>query len=275
MTLRILISGSTGFVGENLISFLKGKGVEIFRLSRKKDGEESIFWDPMKKLIDHKKMENFDAVIHLAGESLAGLWTKKKKEKIYESRVDSTKFLVETFQRLNSFPKMFFCASAIGYYGSRSEEAINESSEAGQGFLAKVCKDWEAASEDLKSHCRVVYFRFGHILGKNGGLFPKMKKAYRMGLGGKLGGGKQYMSWTTIDEVSRIIYFALTNEKVCGPINVVRPNPTTQEEFGKTLSDVLNRPFWFHIPERVLRFFLGKQAKDQIGTGAGSTEFQH
>ena len=263
MTKYVLISGSTGFIGKKLTKFLSDKGLDVYQLIRTKDGEKSIYWNPEKKLIDQEKIRNFDIVIHLSGEPVKGLWTKSKLAKIYKSRVEATKFLVETLQRLNAAPKTFITASAIGYYNHNSDAINTEDSEEGEGFLSKVCEGWENEANKMKSS-RVVNLRFGNVLGKAGGLLPTFKLMHKLMLGGRLGDGKQYISWVAIDDVMRIVDFVIQNEEIKGPLNVVSPNFVTQEEFGREISRIMNKPFFFHVPKFLLKLLLGKQANEMI-----------
>jgi len=263
MTKYVLISGSTGFMGKKMTKFFSDKGLDVYQLIRTKDGEKSIYWNPEKKLIDQEKIRNFDIVIHLSGEPIGGLWTKSKLAKIYKSRVEATKFLVETLQRLNAAPKTFISASAIGYYNHKSDTVNTEDSEAGESFLSKVCEGWENEANKMKPS-RVVNLRFGNVLGKTGGLLPTLKLLHKLMLGGKLGDGKQYVSWVAIDDVMRIIDFVIQNEEIKGPLNVVSPNFVTQEEFGREISKIMNKPFFFHIPKFLLKLLLGRQANEMI-----------
>jgi uncharacterized protein len=263
MLKRVLISGSTGFVGKNLTAYLINKNFEVFQLIRKKDGEKSIFWDPGKKLIDQEKIKDFDVVIHLSGEPVTGYWTKNKQHKIYNSRIESTKFLIDTLQRLDAVPKVFITASAIGYYNYNDNQIYSEDSHSGNGFLSQVCEAWEDEASKIMGS-RVINLRFGHILGKNGGLLPKLKLIHKLWMGGKLGNGKQYISWIAIYDVVKIVDFIMQNENIYGPVNVVNSSFVTQEEFARMISKLLNKPFFFHIPKFILRLFLGKQADEML-----------
>lgn len=262
--MRVLVTGSSGFIGKNFCKYLQENSVDVLRLTRKPSQDpNSIFWDPRQEVLD-QHIERIDAVVHLAGENIVGRWTSNKREKIYNSRVHSTKFLTESLKRLQYPPKVFISASAIGLYGSRGEEVLEENSEPGTGFLPSVVFDWEKSAENLRSHSRVVHFRFGLVLGKNGGVLPKMIRAYKFGLGGKLGNGEQFVSWVSIDDVCKMLFLSLTKEDMHGPFNAVSPYPIQQKEFGKTLSEVLGKPFCFHMPSFLLKLFLGNQAKEML-----------
>ncbi len=263
MNRYMLISGSTGFIGKSLVNFFSNAGFDVYQLIRKKDGEKSIYWNPEKKLIDQEKIRNFDIVIHLAGEPLTGLWTRSKLERIYKSRVESTRFLVETLQRLDAAPKIFITASAIGFYNHKSDDVNTEESDVGDGFLSKVCENWESEANKMKSS-RVINLRFGNVLGKEGGLLPAMKFMHKLMLGGRLGDGKQYISWIAIDDVVKIVDFVIQHEEIRGPVNVVSPNYVTQKELGEKISKILKKPFFFHIPKFLLKILFRRQAEEML-----------
>jgi len=263
MNRYMLISGSTGFIGKSLVNFFSSAGFDVYQLIRKKDGEKSIYWNPEKKLIDQEKIRNFDIVIHLAGEPLTGLWTSSKLEKIYKSRVESTRFLVETLQRLDAAPKVLITASAIGYYNHKSDDVNTEESDVGDGFLSKVCENWENEANKMKSS-RVINLRFGNVLGKEGGLLPTMKLMHKLMLGGRLGDGKQQISWIAIDDINKIVDFVIQHEEISGPVNVVSPNYVTQEEFGRKISKILKKPFFFHVPKFLLKILFRRQAEEML-----------
>ncbi|MGD2170250.1 MAG: TIGR01777 family oxidoreductase [Chlamydiota bacterium] len=263
--MRVLVTGSTGFIGKNFCKYLQENGIDVLHLSRKPSkNSNTIFWNPEKEVLDQQNIDRIDAVVHLAGENVAGLWTRRKKEKIYRSRVHGTKFLAESLKRVSHPPKAFICASAVGLYGSRKEEVLEESSSPGAGFLSNVTYEWEKAAEVLNNLSRVVHFRFGLVLGRDGGLLPKMTLAYKFGLGGKIGSGEQFLSWVSVDDVCKMLFLALTKEDMQGPFNAVSPQPIQQKEFGKTLAEVLGKPFCFHMPSFLLKLFLGNQAKEMF-----------
>lgn len=264
MPLKVLISGSTGFIGRHLSSLLQSKGFEIYPLVREKNKKGTLFWDPDQHICNLTPLQKVDAVIHLCGENVSGYWTTSKKQKIYNSRILSTKFLVESLHKANIYPKVFVSASAIGYFGSRGEEVLTESSSKGGGFLSDVCADWENQLKPLNDKSRVISLRFGHVLGKDGGVLPKLSSIYRLALGGKIGSGNQYISWISIDDLSEIVFQCILHEYFTGPINCVSLNPIRQKEFGKTLATVLRRPFWFHLPEKCLVALFKEQAKEML-----------
>ena len=233
--MKILVSGSTGMVGSELILALKHAGHEVLRLVRRRGNftETQVGWDPNKGLNDLSAIEGLDAVVHLAGENIAGgRWTPERKERIHDSRVIGTRHLVEALGALKQPPKTLVCASAIGYYGNRGNAALTEVSAHGQGFLARTCRDWEAAAHAASSFgIRVVSTRFGIILSPKGGVLKAMLCPFRLGLAGNLGNGKQYMSWIALDDVIGAIQHVIMNDEIHGPVNVVSPEPVTNAQF--------------------------------------------
>jgi uncharacterized protein len=261
--MKILISGSHGLVGTALIQALESESHDIFRLVRyAPHSETEIEWSPERYSIALARLEGFDAVVHLAGESIAeGHWTDVKKKQIRESRVKGTRLLGDALANLSQPPKTFVCASAIGYYGNRGDEILTETSAPGNDFLSGVCVEWEKATAlASEKGIRVVNCRFGIILDATGGALKKMLPPFRMGVGGKIGSGKQWMSWIALDDVARGIKFALANDSIRGPVNFVAPNPVMNAEFTKTLGKVLSRPTLFPIPAFGLRLLFGEMA---------------
>jgi uncharacterized protein len=261
--MRILISGSHGLVGSALKESLQTGGHEILLLVRHAPASDSeIEWSPERYSIALARLEGFDTVVHLAGESIAeGRWSEEKKRKIRESRVKGTKLLSDALASLSLPPKTLISASAIGYYGNRGDELLNEKSAPGNDFLAQVCIEWERATELAKEKgIRVVNTRFGIILDAKGGALAKMLPPFRMGVGGRIGSGKQWMSWIALDDVIGALQFALTNEAVRGPINFVAPQPVTNSEFTKILGKTISRPTFFPIPAFGVRLAFGEMA---------------
>jgi len=250
--LRILISGSSGFVGKALFLFLKSSGHQITRLVREKNIPDTLYWDPERKIIP--EIKGFDAVIHLSGRNVATRWTEKVKQEIFSSRVDSTRLLVE--ELVKSPPKVFICASAVGYYGDRGEELLTEKSGPGTGFLATVCQEWEAATRPI----RCVNARFGAILSKDGGMLAKMLPAFRLGLGTVFGSGDQFISWIALEDVLHGIEHILHSDLV-GPINFTSPHPETNRSFSQKLAKAVHRPLIFRMGERPLRMLFGEMAE--------------
>jgi hypothetical protein len=262
--MKILVTGSTGLVGSVLLPFLRSKGHEVFRLvrSQAKVGPAEIYWNPEQGIDDTSRLEGLDAVVHLAGENISeGRWTEEKKARIRDSRVKGTSVLSNALASLAQPPRTLLSASAIGYYGDRGDEIMREESAPGSDFLARVCREWEAATEPAAHKgIRVVYLRFGVILTPKGGALSKILAPFKFGVGGKIGSGKQYMSWITLDDVVGVIDHALLNDQLRGPVNVVAPNPVTNYEFTKTLGRVLSRPTIFPVPAFAARLAFGEMA---------------
>jgi uncharacterized protein len=267
--MNVLISGSTGLVGTSLIPLLTTGGHEAIRLVRSKSrspSKEMVHWDPESGHIDPEGLEGLDAVVHLAGENIAGgRWTSARKSRILDSRVKGTRLLCESLARAARPPKVVVCASAIGFYGDRGDEELTESSASGTGFLAEVCREWEAAAEPARAKgIRVVHLRFGVILSPAGGALAKMLLPFKMGVGGIVGSGRQYMSWITLDDAVETILHALATDALSGPVNVVAPNPVTNREFTKTLGRVLSRPTIFPMPAFAARLAFGEMADELL-----------
>jgi uncharacterized protein (TIGR01777 family) len=261
--MKVLIGGSHGLVGTALIKSLEAEGHEIFRLVRHyPDSSSEIEWSPDRYSIALARLEGFDAVVNLAGESIAeGRWTEDKKRRIRESRIKGTKLLGDALANLTNRPKTFICASAVGYYGDRGDELLTETSTPGKDFLADLCVEWEKATAlATEKGIRVVNTRFGLILDPNGGALAKMLPPFRLGLGGSIGSGKQWMSWIALDDVVGALKFALANEELNGPVNFVAPNPVTNAEFTKRLGEALSRPTLFPIPAFGVRLAFGEMA---------------
>jgi uncharacterized protein (TIGR01777 family) len=265
--MKVLITGSTGLIGSSMIPFLSTGGHSITCLKRGKSkiGENDLYWNPEKGEIDTSKLEGFDAVVHLSGENVAGRWTDEKKAEIEESRIKSTRLLSNSLSKLRKKPAVLVCASAIGFYGNRDDEILTEDSQAGKGFLAEVSKKWEAAtSVARKAGIRVVNLRLGVVLSPRGGGLEKMLFPFRIGLGGKVGSGRQWMSWISIHDVIGATYHAISDDSLEGPVNAVSPNPVTNLEFTRTLGNVLNRPTFFSIPSLLLKALFGEMADETL-----------
>lgn len=262
--MKIAVSGASGLVGTALQPLLKVKGHEVYRLVRNApaNGASDISWNPDKGEIDAAKLEGMDAVVHLAGESVAeGRWTDEKKRRIRESRAKGTRLLSETLAGLKSKPQTLISASATGFYGDRGDEVLTEQSASGSDFLAEVCREWELSTQPAaQSGIRVANLRFGVILSTHGGALKKMLTPFKMGMGGKVGSGEQYMSWITLDDAVGVILFALETESLRGAVNVVSPNPVTNLEYTKTLGHVLSRPTIFAVPKFAARLAFGEVA---------------
>lgn len=271
MRMKILVSGSTGTLGTHFLNSIPSDSYEIWRLVRSQvEGENLIFWDPEGGHVDDPSLlEGFDAAIHLSGENIVCRWTEKKKNSIRRSRVHSTRYLVNLFSGLQHPPKTFICASAIGYYGDREEERLTERSGAGSGFLPDVCCEWEnEANRASDLGVRVINLRTGVVLSPEGGILGSLLPLFKMGLGGVIGSGGQYLSWISIEDLSRIIIYLLKHGEVNGPVNAVSPNPVTNRQFTATLASVLRRPAWFSIPAFAVRLFFGEMGRSTMLAGS-------
>lgn len=260
--MRIAVSGASGLVGRALSKRLEADGHEVLPLVRNQAGEGEIYWNTKSGRIDSKMLEGVDAVVHLAGESIAeGRWNAAKKQRIHDSRVEGTKLISETLAGLVNKPKVFVCASAIGFYGDGRSAELDESSSAGDGFLADVCKAWESACEPaVQAGIRTVNARFGVILSPNGGALSKMLTPFKFGGGGIVGNGRQVWSWISLDDTIGALVHAIENENVQGPLNVTAPYASTNAEFTKALGHVLGRPTLIPLPAFAARLVLGEMA---------------
>jgi uncharacterized protein (TIGR01777 family) len=256
--MKVLISGATGLIGSSLAQELRSGGHHVTSLTRSPTGENNISWDPDAGTVDGS-LEGTDAVVHLAGESIAeGRWTVSKKRRIMDSRKKGTRLLAGTIAGLTTPPRVMVSASAVGYYGDRGDEVLREDSRPGSDFLAEVCKAWEAAADPAReAGIRVVHTRFGIVLSLEGGALGTMLPIFKLGGGGRIGRGRQWWSWVTIDDVVGTIHHALENDSVEGPVNVGSPNPMTNAEYTRVLGKVLNRPTVLPVPAPAIRLALG------------------
>lgn len=259
INMKIAIGGASGFIGSALTDFLKAKGHTLVLLKRGTD------YDPIKGKVSLKRLQDVDALINLAGESIAQRWSSSAKEKIKKSRIGTTRLFSRALAELEHPPRIFINASAIGYYGNRGDEALTEESGKGEGFLADVVDEWEKALEPASRRgIRVVSLRFGIILDREGGALARMITPFKWGLGGNLGSGRQYMSWIAIDDALGAILHIINNETIKGPVNVVSPRAIRNSEFTKVLSGILNRPAFFHVPAFVIRGLLGEMGEELL-----------
>ncbi len=262
--MKVLVSGASGLVGSALVPFLTAGGHRVTRLvrSQPRPGVAEIHWDPAAGVQDLRSLEGMDAVVHLAGENIAsGRWTAARKARIRDSRVTGTSTLCETLTRLAQPPKVLVSASAIGYYGDRGAEPLWENSAFGTGFLPEVCRVWEEATQPaVHKGIRVVLLRIGIVLSPAGGALAKLLFPFKLGLGGIIGSGKQYMSWIALDDVAGAIHHALVTDTLQGPVNAVAPFPVTNREFTKTLGWVLGRPTVLPLPAFAAHLALGEMA---------------
>jgi uncharacterized protein (TIGR01777 family) len=243
---------------------LAQSGHEVVRLIRREEqfDEETISWEPHRGALPPGSLDGADAVIHLAGENVAkGRWTRKLKSDIRTSRIDSTRLLCRAIHALERPPKVWLCASAIGFYGDRGEEVLTEQSSKGGGFLAGLCQEWERATRPAaEKGVRIVNLRFGVILSSTGGILAKLLPVFRLGLGGPIGNGSQYMSWIELGDAVAAIGHALATPSLSGPVNIVAPNPVTNRTFSATVGKVLSRPSFLRVPAFVARLALGEMA---------------
>ncbi len=262
MISRILVSGISGPIGSALLPSLKAREYEVTRLVRMPaTGERQIPWDPAKP-ISPESVSGFDAVIHLAGESIVGRWTEAKKKAIRDSRVLGTRNLALALAQVKDKPHVFVSSSAIGYYGDRGNEVLNEQSAPGTGFLADVCREWEAATRAASdAGIRTVQIRTGVVLSPKGGALGKMLTPFKMGVGGKVGSGRQWMSWIDVQDMVSAIHHILKTDLVQGPVNMVAPRPVTNAEFTRTLARVLSRPAIFPMPTFAVKLAFGEMGE--------------
>jgi uncharacterized protein (TIGR01777 family) len=262
MISRILVSGVSGPIGAALLPSLKTRGYEVIRLVRgAATGVGQILWDPAKPIAP-QAVSGFDAVIHLAGESIVGRWTAEKKSKIRDSRVVGTSNLAQALAHAKDKPQVFICSSAVGVYGDRGNEVLNEESAPGQGFLPDVCREWEAATRPaVDGGIRTVQIRTGVVLSPTGGALGKMLTPFRTGVGGRIGNGRQWMSWIDVQDMVGAIHHILKSDLLHGPVNLVAPKPVTNAEFTQTLASVLSRPAIFPVPALVVKLVFGEMGE--------------
>lgn len=263
---RILVSGASGPIGTALLPTLSANGAHITRLIRAESprpahDEQSICWDPANPFVDDV-LSGFDAVIHLAGESIVGRWTETKKKNIRDSRVMGTQHLAHAMAQAKDKPQMFICSSAIGYYGNRGDEVLTEHSTPGSGFLPEVCQEWEAATRPAAdAGIPTVLIRTGIVLSPKGGALGKMLPPFKMGVGGRIGDGQQWMSWIDVQDMVGAIHHILKSDLLNGPVNMVAPKPVTNAEFTQTLAGVLSRPAIFPVPAFAVKALFGEMGE--------------
>ena len=267
---KIAVTGASGLVGSELVSMLRRDGFEVLRLVRRPaNAGDEVRWDPDAGTIDAEGLRGITGAVHLAGDNVAsGRWTKAKKAKIRDSRVRGTALLAGALAELSPKPRTLVSASAVGYYGACGEEALDESAAQGTGFLASVCGEWEAATARAQDvGIRVVHARIGIVLASRGGALAKMKMPFLLGMGGRIGDGRQYMSWITLEDLVSALVFALQTEGLEGPVNFVSPTPVTNADFTSTLGRVLKRPTVFSVPKFALRLGVGSDMANEMLLG--------
>lgn len=265
--MTILITGATGFIGSELRSYLTGQHRRILRLVRRTPiAPDEVQWDPTTGTLDPEALEGVESVVHLAGENLAsGRWTSAKKRRIRESRVEGTRLLSQALARLFDPPKVMISVSAVGYYGDRGDELLDERSEAGSGFLPELCREWESATEAaLMRGIRVVIPRLGMVMSGKGGALSQMLPFFRNGMGGRIGSGAQYISWIALPDLIGVIDHALRSSSLQGPINAVSPHPVTNAEFTEILARILSRRAPFALPAIAARIVFGEMAREAL-----------
>jgi hypothetical protein len=264
----IAVTGASGLIGKRLVASLEGSGRKVLRAVRRevRDAAREFHWDPTRRQIDRDKLAGVDGVVHLAGANVAGKrWTKAYKQLLLDSRVDGTQTISETIALLEPKPRVLACASAIGYYGDRGDELLDESSASGEGFLPELCRQWEDACGPARdAGIRVAHMRIGVVLSPEGGALAKMLTPFKLGLGGVMGDGRQYMSWIALDDVVRAIEHVLDHDEHSGPVNLVAPTPATNREFTKTLGKVLSRPTVLPMPAFAARLAFGEMADELL-----------
>jgi hypothetical protein len=266
--MRVIITGSTGLVGRALVRSLLADGHEVTRLVRgasqgfRAPGTAAVHWNPESGEIDARALEGHDAAVHLAGENVGeGRWDDEKKRRILESRVKGTNLLASALAGLSAKPKVLVSASATGYYGDRGEEILREESASGSDFLSEVCREWEKGTlQASQAGVRVVHLRIGVVLDGEGGALQKMLTPFKLGVGGKIGGGSQYMNWITLEDLIGVIRRAVEDESLRGPVNAVAPQQVTNAEFTKALGRALGRPTLFAVPAFAARLAFGEMA---------------
>ncbi len=268
---RVMVSGASGLIGRAVQSHLRSNGVYVISLvrSRTESSEPAVSWHPdgtANAVDDTAPLESCDWAVHLSGANLADhRWTTSYKRQIIDSRVQSSRSLVETFFRLKRPPRVLICASATGIYGDRGDEILTDSSQPGSGFLPEVCQLWEASTSAAATlGIRIVHLRFGVVLAPEGGALKSLLPVFKLGLGGRLGNGHQWMSWISLNDVARAVHFALSNESVAGPCNCISPEPVTNRVFTAALGKAQHRPAPWVVPAFALKTAMGQMAEDTL-----------
>ena len=262
---RVLVTGASGLIGSALVPSLIERGCRVTRLVRGPvSGEGQLSWNPASRLAP-ESVSGFDAVLHLAGESVVGRWSGAKKARIRDSRVIVTRHLAQSLAEAKDRPRVLIAASAVGYYGDRGDQMLDEDSEAGSGFLAEVCREWEAATQPAaNAGIRTVPIRIGMVLSSKGGALQKMLPPFRMGAGGKIGSGRQWISWVHIWDLVAAVHHILKTDLLQGPVNMVVPKAVTNAEFTQTLGSVLSRPAILPLPAFAAKFAFGQIAEEVL-----------
>ncbi len=267
---KIAVTGASGLVGNALVPALRANGFDVLRLVRRNaSSSDEVRWDPDAGTIDADALRGICGAIHLAGDNIAeGRWTEAKKARIRNSRVRGTTLIADTLAKLAPKPRILISASAIGYYGNRGDEILDEHAAAGSGFLAEVCREWEDATRAAEeAGIRVVNARIGIVLASEGGALAKLKTPFALGVGGRIGDGRQYMSWIALEDLVSAFLFALQRNDLSGPVNFVSPDPVTNAYFTKTLARTLKRPAVIPLPKFAVRLGFGSELADEMLIG--------
>jgi uncharacterized protein len=270
--MKVIVTGSTGLVGRALVRSLLEDGHGVTRLVRggsqefRAPGTAAVHWDPARGEIDAKELEGHDAAVHLAGEPIAeGRWDEAKKRRVLESRSQGTRLLSEALAGLAAKPAVLVSASATGFYGDRGDEVMREESASGTDFVSEVCREWEKGTlAASRAGIRVAHLRIGLVLSAEGGALPKMLTPFKLGVGGRLGSGRQYVSWITLEDLVRVIRRAIEDESLRGPVNAVSPAPVTNEQFTKAIGRALGRPTFMAVPAFAVRLAFGEAADELL-----------
>ena len=266
--MRVVVSGSSGFIGSALVEALESKGHEALRLIRSPvfNQRNEIRWNPEDGTLGPGDLSGLNGVIHLAGENIgSGRWTKRRMAKIMDSRTGGTSLLARTLASLPGVPEVLICASAVGYYGNCGNRELDEDGSQGSGFLAEVVREWEAATRPaVEAGIRVVCLRFGMVLSPEGGVLARLLPLFHLGLGGPVGSGRQYMSWIMLEDVIGVIFHVLNTGELSGAVNVTAPNPVTNREFARILGHVLRRPAIIPVPAPVIKLVFGRMGKELL-----------
>ncbi|HVF31990.1 MAG TPA: TIGR01777 family oxidoreductase [Acidimicrobiales bacterium] len=265
--MRVLVSGSSGLIGSALVTGLRAGGHDVVRLVRRApSGPDEVRWDPSAGTLDPADLGRLDGIVHLAGEGIGEKrWTPAQKRRIRDSRIDGTRLLAETAAALEPTPSVFVCGSAIGYYGLRGDEVLTEASSAGTGFLAELTVDWEAAAAPAEAAgIRTVFVRTGIVIAPKGGAFGRLLPFLKLGLGGRLGTGRQWWSWITLEDEVRLLVHALETESLRGPVNATAPQPATNAEIVKAAGRVLGRPTVLPVPKFALSLVMGAELTEEV-----------
>jgi uncharacterized protein (TIGR01777 family) len=264
--MRILVTGSSGLIGAGCVARRRAAGDQVVALVRREPGVDEIQWDPPSGKLDPAAVDGFDAVVHLAGESIHGRWTAAKKDALMQSRVRGTGLLCQSLARVPRPPGVFVSASGINAYGDRGDELLDETCSRGVGFMPDICRAWEAATAQLDGVSRIAHLRIGFVLDREGGALPRMLGIYRLGLGGVIAGGRSWVSWITLQDTLAAIDHVIATRALQGPVNIVAPNPATNRQFVKALGRALRRPTITPVPAWALRLVYGEMARETILT---------